>query len=36
MTKSELIDYASENGIDVDGRMTKAAIIDTIEADNND
>ena len=32
MTKTELLDYASENGIGgVDGRMTKATIIDKIE-----
>lgn len=32
MTKTELLDYASENGIEgVDGRMTKATIIDKIE-----
>lgn len=32
MTKTELLGYADENGIDgVDGKMTKAAIIKTIE-----
>lgn len=32
MTKSELLEFADENGIDgVDGKMTKAAIIKTIE-----
>lgn len=33
MTKSELIDYADGQGIDLNMRMTKAAMIEEIEAE---
>lgn len=33
MTKSELIDYANDNGVQVNSRMTKAQIIGAIEGE---
>jgi hypothetical protein len=35
MTKSELIDYAQEQGVSVSSRMTKAQIRDAIEEKKN-
>lgn len=34
MTKTELVDYAEKNGIDIDGRKTKADIMEAISAAN--
>lgn len=34
MTKTELVDYAEQNGIDIDGRKTKADILEAISAAN--
>lgn len=33
MTKAQLLDYATENGVSVNSRMTKAAIIEAIEGE---
>lgn len=35
MTKSQLIDYAQEQGVSVSSRMTKAQIRDAIEENEN-